>query len=223
MIWVAAFLLANVAAVPILLALGNTDLGRVTAGGIGYLLSCAVVIVWFQTSHPRWREILGFPRRAELWREVRAGVGFALVLYPSVVLGVGIVIELLLSLVTGELVRAPEQVPPDPSVVVAGVTVVGAIVIAPINEELIFRAAIFRAVRDRYGFRPGLLATGVSFAVSHFFIDAPWQNAVLLVGVMFFNGMALAWWYERRGTILAPIVAHVVFNVIGLTLIYTLR
>jgi membrane protease YdiL (CAAX protease family) len=38
---------------------------------------------------------------------------------------------------------------------------------------------------------------------------------------MFFNGMALAWWYERRRTIVAPIVAHMMFNVIGLTLLWT--
>jgi membrane protease YdiL (CAAX protease family) len=34
--------------------------------------------------------------------------------------------------------------------------------------------------------------------------------------------MALAWFYERRGTLVAPIVAHMVFNVIGLSLIFTI-
>jgi membrane protease YdiL (CAAX protease family) len=31
--------------------------------------------------------------------------------------------------------------------------------------------------------------------------------------------MLIAWWYERRGTIVAPLGAHMVFNVIGLSLI----
>jgi len=48
----------------------------------------------------------------------------------------------------------------------------------------------------------------------HYIPDA-WENTMLLIGVMFFNGMALAWWYERRGTIVASIAAHMAFNVIG--------
>jgi hypothetical protein len=40
---------------------------------------------------------------------------------------------------------------------------------------------------------------------------------------MLFNGIAIAWWYERRGTILAPLVVHTVFNAIGLTLIFTVQ
>ena len=82
-----------------------------------------------------------------------------------------------------------------------------AIVVAPLHEELYFRGVLFRAVRDRYGLVSGLLATGFGFALVHF-LDAEWQDALLLMGVMFFNGMALGWWYERRGTIVAPVVAQ---------------
>jgi membrane protease YdiL (CAAX protease family) len=41
--------------------------------------------------------------------------------------------------------------------------------------------------------------------------------------VMFFTGLALCFIYERRGTIVAPLAAHVTFNVIGITLILGLR
>ncbi|MEX0850303.1 MAG: CPBP family intramembrane glutamic endopeptidase, partial [Gaiellaceae bacterium] len=87
--------------------------------------------------------------------------------------------------------------------------------------ELFFRGVLFRAVRDRRGLVAGLIATGVGFALIHY-IPGPWQDSVLLIAVMFFNGMALAWFYERRGTLVAPIVAHMVFNVIGLSLIFTI-
>jgi membrane protease YdiL (CAAX protease family) len=135
---------------------------------------------------------------------------------------VGVILAVLLGVISGEPVEAPEQVPSEPSTAAVIVTVVYGIVIAPLSEELFFRGVLFRAVRDRYGLVSGLLASGVGFGLIHF-LDADWQDALLLIGVMFFNGIALAWWYERRGTIVAPIVAHVVFNVIGLTLIYTLR
>jgi membrane protease YdiL (CAAX protease family) len=39
---------------------------------------------------------------------------------------------------------------------------------------------------------------------------------------MVFTGFGLSYIYERRGAILAPMAAHVAFNVIGLTLIYAL-
>jgi hypothetical protein len=134
------------------------------------------------------------------------------------VFGVGLLVSLLLSALSGETAEAPEQVPTDLSAVGLVVTAVYAIVVAPIHEELFFRGVLFRGVRDRYGLGAGLLASGFGFALIHY-LDAPWQDALLLMGVMFFNGVALAWWFDRRRTIVAPIVAHMVFNVIGLSLI----
>jgi membrane protease YdiL (CAAX protease family) len=40
---------------------------------------------------------------------------------------------------------------------------------------------------------------------------------------MVFTGIALAWFHDRRDNLLANIVAHMTFNVIGLTLIYAIR
>jgi membrane protease YdiL (CAAX protease family) len=163
---------------------------------------------------------LGFPQPGQWWSEIRSAVGFGLILYPGMVFGVGLVVSFILRLVSGEIVEVPQQVPSDPSVVLAVITVVYAIVIAPIHEELFFRGVLFRGVRDRFGLGPGLLATGLGFALVHY-LEGPWQGALLLMGVMFFNGIAIGWWYERRGTIVAPVVAHMVFNVIGLALIFT--
>ena len=36
---------------------------------------------------------------------------------------------------------------------------------------------------------------------------------------MVFTGIGLAWIYERRGTIVAPMAAHMTFNVVGLVVI----
>jgi membrane protease YdiL (CAAX protease family) len=62
----------------------------------------------------------------------------------------------------------------------------------------------------------------VAFGLIHY-LPGAWQDALLLMGVMFVNGIALAWWYERRGTIVSSIVAHMVFNVIGIVLIFGTR
>ena len=36
---------------------------------------------------------------------------------------------------------------------------------------------------------------------------------------MVFTGIGLAWIYERRGSLVAPMAAHVAFNVVGLVVI----
>jgi membrane protease YdiL (CAAX protease family) len=221
-VYVVAFLVGGLATLPVLGWIENDDLATLAASAVAALIIAGVIVGWLRAMHPRWRDILGFPRDGEWWTEVRSSVGFGIVLYPAMVFLVGLVLTLILGLISGESVEAPEQVPSRPSTVAAIVTVVYAIVIAPLHEELFFRGALFRAVRDRHGLVSGLLASGVGFGLIHF-LDAEWQDALLLIGVMFFNGIALAWWYERRGTIVAPLLAHMTFNVIGLSLIFALR
>jgi membrane protease YdiL (CAAX protease family) len=221
-VYVLAFLGGGLTTLPILELIDDDDLATLAASAVAAIVITGSIVAWLWTMHPRWREVMGFPTRGEWWTEIRSSIGFGLVLYPVMVFGVGLVLTLLLSLISGETVEAPEQVPSDPSTVAAVITVVYAILIAPVHEELYFRGVLFRAVRDRYGLMSGLLATGFGFSLIHF-LDVEWQDAVLLMGVMFFNGIALGWWYERRGTVIAPVVAHMVFNVIGLALILTLR
>jgi membrane protease YdiL (CAAX protease family) len=221
-VYVLAFLGGGLATLPILELIEDDDLATFTASAVAAVVVTGSIIAWLWKTHPRWRDVIGFPPRGEWWSEVRSSIGFGLVLYPTMVFGVGLVLALILGVLSGEAVEAPEQVPSEPSTITAIITVMYAIVIAPVHEELYFRGVLFRAVRDRYGLTRGLLATGIGFALVHF-LEAEWQDTLLLMAVMFINGMALAWWYERRGTIVASLVAHMVFNVIGLTLILTLR
>jgi membrane protease YdiL (CAAX protease family) len=220
-VYLVALLLAGVAALPIVELIDDEDLATMIAGVVAAVVIVGVILAWLSRAHPRWREVMGLPQPGHWWSEVRSSVGFGLILYPGMVFGVGLVVGLILRLVSGETAEAPQQVPSDPSLVVALITVVYAIVIAPLHEELFFRGVLYRGVRDRFGLGPGLLATGLGFSLVHY-LEGPWQDALLLMGVMFFNGIAIAWWYERRGTIVAPVVAHMVFNVIGLTLIFTI-
>ena len=220
--YVVAFIVGGLVTIPILAAIENEDLATLTASAVAAVVIAGVLLGWLAFMHRGWRDILGFPRIGEWWTEIRSSIGFGLALYPAMVFVVGLVLTVILGAISGERVEAPEQVPAEPSTIAAIITVVYAVLIAPLHEELFFRGILFRAVRDRYGLVSGLLASGVGFGLIHF-LDAEWQDALLLIGVMFFNGIALAWWYERRGTIVAPVVAHMVFNIVGLTLIFTLR
>ncbi len=79
-----------------------------------------------------------------------------------------------------------------------------ACVLAPLNEELLFRGALFRFCRQRFGRAIALLASGVLFGALH----GNWASFVPLAVL----GAVLALAYERTGDIRVPIVAHGLFN-----------
>lgn len=91
----------------------------------------------------------------------------------------------------------------DSPLVFAGMVVV-ACVVAPLNEELLFRRAIFHWLRQRFGRAPALLASGLLFGAIHGHLTG-FPSLTLL-------GIALAAAYEKTGDIRVPIVAHGLFN-----------
>jgi hypothetical protein len=139
-------------------------------------------------------------------------------LYPAIAIVVALPIKLILEALSGETASTPEQVPSDLSSAGKVLAVVLAVVFAPLMEEFFYRGLLFRSIRDRHGFWLGAAISGALFGLVHY-VPSPWQDAVFLQSAMVFTGIAFAWLYERRRTIVASIAAHVVFNVIGITII----
>ena len=92
---------------------------------------------------------------------------------------------------------------PESSVTV-GVMFVLATVVAPVTEELIFRAGLFRFLRTRLPRFWALALPAVLFGILHGSVAA--FMPLVALGAIF----ALA--YERTGSILVPITAHSIFN-----------
>jgi len=86
---------------------------------------------------------------------------------------------------------------------------------APVGEELFFRGFLFGSLRARLSFLPSAGISSVIFAFLH--------GQALLILVMVFVGIALAYLYERRGSLATSIAAHAMFNLIGFTLILMYR
>lgn len=222
-VYVVAFLLAGLATLPLIrLMEPETDLTNIVLTVVAALVILAVLVVWLSMSHRGWPDALWLPKRGTWGREIGAGVVFGIGLYPVMVIVVGGILVLILNAITGETVEAPEQVGERLPAVGTALTVLYAVVIAPLGEELFFRGVLFRSLRDRHGFWAGAAGSGLGFGLIHF---APGSvaDAMLLMLVMFFTGVALCFVYERRGTIVAPIAAHVTFNAIGIALILGLR
>ena len=222
-VYILAFLLAGLVTLPLIrLMEPDTDLTNIVLTTAAALVILGVLLLWLSTYHKGWLGVMRLPERGTWRKEVGSGVLFALGLYPVMVIVVGGLLTYLLQTISGEQVEAPEQVGEHLPAFGTALTIVYAIVIAPIGEELFFRGVLFRSLRDRHGFWVGAMGSAVGFALIHY-IPGSAVDAALLMIVMFFTGLALCFLYERRGTIVAPLAAHMTFNVIGILLILGLR
>jgi membrane protease YdiL (CAAX protease family) len=218
-----AFLVAGIAAIPIVEILGDTTVN----GGVGRteiiatiaadLVVTAILVSWLARWHREWRLAMVLPPRERLARHVLFGVIAGVILVPAVGL-LSVVIQIALQQAVGHDVTTPEQVAPGLSPLAAGMLILLAVVFAPMSEELFFRGVLFRTVRDRHGFWPAALASAIPFGLVHY-VPAPAIDALVLQLTMVGTGLGLAWIYERRGTIVAPMAAHLAFNVVGLVTI----
>ena len=95
----------------------------------------------------------------------------------------------------------------------------GALLLAPLAEELLYRGMLFQALRDRLGAGWGIWLSAAVFAATHVDFGGTWLSNAMLVGVIWPLGALLAWAFHRRGTLLVPIVAHAVFNAINVSLL----
>ncbi len=87
--------------------------------------------------------------------------------------------------------------------------VIGAVIGAPIAEELLFRGMIYTAVRERWGYGWALVLTSVVFGGMHVEPTGVYMLLVLP------SGFLLGWLREKSGGIYAPVLVHATFNAIA--------
>ncbi|MCS6896638.1 MAG: CPBP family intramembrane metalloprotease [Nitrospira sp.] len=91
------------------------------------------------------------------------------------------------------------------------------LVFAPIFEEVAFRGLLFAGLRLKLSFGPAALVSAGVFAVAH---------GYGLIGFLsvFWSGVLWAWIYEKTGSLLPGMIAHVANNLfVSLTVIALLR
>jgi membrane protease YdiL (CAAX protease family) len=95
--------------------------------------------------------------------------------------------------------------------VVAPFAVVFAIVIAPVCEEMFFRGFLFHGLWPRLGMWGAAFASGLAFGAIHV-TGADKLGLVIPFAVI---GALFAWLVARTGSLWNAIVAHMIFNAIG--------
>lgn len=104
--------------------------------------------------------------------------------------------------------RIPEQLRgqelPSSGPAALALTVIVVVVLAPIFEEVFFRGLLYPTLRNRLGVWAAVLLNGLIFGVLHF--QPLYMLSLSLVGAI------LAYLYEKTESIVAPMLAHGLYN-----------
>ncbi len=145
--------------------------------------------------------------------DVRLGVLYGVGAFVVVQLGFGLAVTALIGALGQEVPTIQEEV--QSAVQDAGglalVVSFAVALLAPLGEELLYRGVLYQALAKRMPGWPALGLSGLAFGLTHV--------EPFVIVLTFPLGMALAWMMRRHGTLVVPVMAHVVFNLIGVVLI----
>ena len=186
--------------------------GRAAGPGILFPLLTATVglaaIVW--ASFYRRPGVLLGPRFRIGLRAVGAAV-----LGWLVVFGAQIVLGILVAALFGPG-ALPERggLPRDIAEAPPSSLVLGAVVVAPVAEELFFRGLLLQGLARSYGPRIGLAGSALVFGLFHF--SGPSIQTVLPMLSAVVVGLVLGWLFARTGNLTVPVLTHTLVNGVAL-------
>jgi membrane protease YdiL (CAAX protease family) len=174
------------------------------------LITLTTVVLWIRFVNHGSLAALGLPPRRP-WGDLGAGAVCGVIM----VFGAGIVLQIthvVVDAIAGHHVPNPDQVPVSvggPLLLLSGIAIVG---LAPLAEETFFRGFLYKGLRRRFSTWPSALISAFFFGLVH---SASGLRFFLIVPALIVVGLVLALVYERRQSLLASVVAHACFNLIG--------
>lgn len=179
-------------------------LPQLILAGLSFQGAALVLVTLFLREHGTgWKEAFGLERRAP--RALGLGVAVACAILPVAwalqLLTMWVLQRFQYSAEVQVAVQVLQTTPDWRQQLAMGVV---AIALAPPAEEALFRGLLFRTLQQAGYPRLAWGGTALLFALVH----ANAASFVALTGL----ALTLAWLYERTGNLLAPIMAHAVFN-----------
>ena len=140
-------------------------------------------------------------------------MGWGLGAFVVIQLGFGIALTQLVEALGREIPPVQENV--QEAVQSAGgvpvMIAIGVVLLGPVGEEMLYRGVLLQALGKHLPGWPAIGLSSLAFGLTHF--------EPFVIVLTFPLGLVLAWVSRRRGTIVTAIVAHAVFNLIGVLLI----
>ena len=88
------------------------------------------------------------------------------------------------------------------------------LIAAPMIEEYVFRGLLLSYLKQKLGFKNGLLLSALIFSLFHFSPSQGVSNFALIAS-LFVLSLYLGFLYERQASLIAPIALHMTFNSIS--------
>jgi membrane protease YdiL (CAAX protease family) len=187
---------------------------------VAYDIAAAGVIamVLLFAHHYSARGIKGFGLRLRtIPRDLATAALRLLAVWPLVLTAI-VVIQVIGRIVSGPSYEIPQhetlkELSEAPLTVLKALLVLAAVVVAPLQEEMLFRGLLQTMIRSYIG-RPwiAIALTSIVFAMVHA-DNAHWP-------ALFVLAMALGYSYEKSGSLFQPIFMHAMFN--GVAILSTL-
>ncbi len=184
--------------------------GAILQGGMLLLFFFFTLSLPFLRRPPLSREKLG-------WKSA-LGTGF---LYFLAFIPVRFAVELAWTGLLGQLAKMGVSVPMQEQDIAGNFASAGplafsallvlAVCVAPVVEELVFRAGLYRFFKSRMAGRTAIVLASTLFALAHL--------NVLVFPTLFLFGAALCLAYEATGSLRVPIALHALFNLNSIVLI----
>jgi membrane protease YdiL (CAAX protease family) len=106
----------------------------------------------------------------------------------------------------GVTAATPEETFESPAPFI--VIIVGALIMAPIAEEIFFRGFIFGGIRARRGWIAAAIVSSLLFGAAH--LSGWYLPSYTLIGLLF------AWSYQHTGSLRPGIIAHALTNTVSI-------
>jgi membrane protease YdiL (CAAX protease family) len=176
----------------------------------GAALGLMALFLWYHQFD--WREFFGL-RDPCLARNLGRAVIVVLVLLPILAGMQWLVTEILDHLGWKTEDELAVQVVLQTKSLLGKVYMAGfAVVLAPVAEEFIFRGMLFSFIKQLGFPRTAWIGVSILFALIH--------GSATAFLPLFVLALTLTWLYEKSGHLLAPIVAHALFNAVNLVWIF---
>lgn len=195
-------------------------------GGLSEILFGGWVLLWIRFRHQRGPAALGLRLQKG---DVRSGLLAGLLGIGVAFVATQVVYQIVDQVVRGP-VKSPEQIPEVAGPLQVGLAVLLALVAAPVGEEILFRGFLYQAFRRWKGVTFGTILSAIVFGLAHTDFGgladgisngdiALIVSSLLIVLPTLALGVILAQVFERKGSLVPAIVAHSVFNLVGIVFI----
>lgn len=166
-----------------------------------------LVHIFLKQHQTPWLDAFGF-REPRLGRAIFLGALVSILVLPVALSLAGLTEQVIRQLgQTPELQQPVKMVMQATSIRQLVVHGLAAVILAPIVEEIIFRGVLYPAVKQQAGARVALWGVSLLFAFTHMNLTALIALTVL--------GIILTFLYETTRNLIAPIIAHSVFNALN--------